>query len=390
MAQTRVPAAPVMPTGTPAYRPTATSAASVIARHGEPRTSLTHPINISWVFPPDSAGPVAAPGEAGLDMLDVLRRELEGQRRRTIAAAGSSTDRPSTADSQKTMTNGTPAETPSALSSTAAVSVAPDESNHGREEVEEVEAGLRPSEGIIIAEGDEQPLVSISDSAGPSENLAATNGSAAKPSPPEWTTPSPYGGVLKYPGTKHGNFALSSCPGKKVRLSTGPVNGRAMINRDLDHDFERLASAGITMVVCCLGDEELEYLGAPWPKYSAAAVRKKIDIVRIPIVEGQCPQTMGELETVLIKIDERVRSGAHVLSHCRGGIGRAGLVACCFLLRNGYLSTADRAIQFVRMRRSPKAIETIMQEDYIRRYEEWIKKQRRGVGDKEEAGSEPK
>ncbi|KAI8812230.1 protein-tyrosine phosphatase-like protein [Cladochytrium replicatum] len=281
------------------------------------------------------------------------------------------------------MTNGTPVESVSALSSAAAVTTAPDESNHGREEVEEVEAGLRPSEGIIIAEEDEETVVSVTDNAGPSESSAATTGSAAKPSPPEWTTPSPYSGVLKYPGTKHGNFALSSCPGKKVRLSTGPVNGRAMINRDLDHDFERLALAGITMVVCCLADEELEYLGAPWPKYSAAAARKKIDIVRIPIVEGQCPQTMEELETVLIKIDERVRSGTHVLSHCRGGIGRAGLVACCFLLRNGYLSTADRAVQLVRMRRSPKAIETIMQEDYIRRYAEWIKKHGSGVEEKE-------
>lgn len=45
-----------------------------------------------------------------------------------------------------------------------------------------------------------------------------------------------------------GNLCLSSCPGKKVRLS-GPVKGRASINRDLDLDFERLASFGITMVV---------------------------------------------------------------------------------------------------------------------------------------------
>lgn len=45
-----------------------------------------------------------------------------------------------------------------------------------------------------------------------------------------------------------GNLALSSCPGKKVRLS-GPVRGRASINRDLDLDFQRLRSFGITTVV---------------------------------------------------------------------------------------------------------------------------------------------
>lgn len=46
-----------------------------------------------------------------------------------------------------------------------------------------------------------------------------------------------------------GNLALSSCPGKKVRL-TGPVRGRAAINRDLDLDFARLnRQFGITTIV---------------------------------------------------------------------------------------------------------------------------------------------
>lgn len=45
-----------------------------------------------------------------------------------------------------------------------------------------------------------------------------------------------------------GNLCLSSCPGKKVRLS-GPVRGRATINRDLELDFGRMKSFGITMLV---------------------------------------------------------------------------------------------------------------------------------------------
>lgn len=47
---------------------------------------------------------------------------------------------------------------------------------------------------------------------------------------------------------RKGNLCLSSCPGKKVRLS-GPVRGRAAINRDLDLDFKRMKSFGITMLV---------------------------------------------------------------------------------------------------------------------------------------------
>ena len=79
------------------------------------------------------------------------------------------------------------------------------------------------------------------------------------------------------------------------------------------------------------------------------------------------------------------------------GIGRAGLVACCFLLKTQLCRTPERAIRLVRLRRSPKAIETQRQEgrhndmrvilkesvvqkykhndaiDYIAAYHQWLK-----------------
>jgi hypothetical protein len=53
---------------------------------------------------------------------------------------------------------------------------------------------------------------------------------------------------LNHYNTHRGNLALSSCPGKKVRLS-GPVKGRASISRDLDLDLDRMKSLGIAMIV---------------------------------------------------------------------------------------------------------------------------------------------
>ncbi|KAJ3095124.1 hypothetical protein HDU97_007249 [Phlyctochytrium planicorne] len=126
----------------------------------------------------------------------------------------------------------------------------------------------------------------------------------------------------------HGNFALSSCPGKKVRLDTGPVNGRAMINRDLDLDFGRLNQLGVRLVVCCLNDAEMSYLGAPWPKYSSAAEKNGMAV-----------------------------------------------------LRRGYVVSAERAIQFIRVRRSPKAIETEVQEAFIEQYFNWVVQRRVGGED---------
>lgn len=55
------------------------------------------------------------------------------------------------------------------------------------------------------------------------------------------------GGRRKVVG-KVGNFLLSSCPGKKVRL-TGPVKGRGAICRDLKVDLERIRGLGVGCVV---------------------------------------------------------------------------------------------------------------------------------------------
>ncbi|KAG0348865.1 hypothetical protein BG004_003909 [Podila humilis] len=169
-----------------------------------------------------------------------------------------------------------------------------------------------------------------------------------------------------------GNMGLSSCPGKKVRLD-GPVNGRAKIVRDLDLDFDRLQKLGFTRVVCCLFDEELEMLGSPFPKYLEAANNHGLDVVRIPMVEGSTPYSFAELDLVLDRIDEVTKTGHNVLVHCRGGVGRAAVVACCWLLRLSYFERYSQAIDFVRTQRSVKAIETKEQEHFVQGFQYWTK-----------------
>lgn len=86
--------------------------------------------------------------------------------------------------------------------------------------------------------------------------------------------------VGQYP-TDHimGNVALSSCPGKKVRLD-GPVRGRASVNRDLEHDMRRIQNFGVQCLVCCLHDNELELLGSPWPQYREMGLRLGLEMIR--------------------------------------------------------------------------------------------------------------
>jgi ADP-ribosyl-[dinitrogen reductase] hydrolase len=53
------------------------------------------------------------------------------------------------------------------------------------------------------------------------------------------------------------------------------------------------------------------------------------------------------------------------ITHCRGGLGRAGLVAALLLIETGL--EAEAAIRAVRAAR-PGAIETAAQERYVRAY----------------------
>jgi protein-tyrosine phosphatase len=185
-----------------------------------------------------------------------------------------------------------------------------------------------------------------------------------------------------------GNLLLSSCPGKKVRL-TGPVRGRGAICRDLGLDLKRIHSLGVGAVVCCLDDEELAYLGAPWETYEREADQLGMDVVRLPMAEGFAPTCVKTIDMIITSlVAEYTLQGRHILVHCRGGVGRAGLIACTWMYKLGlvrtgtlpyeqcpfelrpeysaeHLAAVDRLVQTVRRRRSPKAIETAEQVAFL-------------------------
>lgn len=172
------------------------------------------------------------------------------------------------------------------------------------------------------------------------------------------------------PAKPVGNFVLSSCPGKKVRLDGAPVRGgRSAICRDVKMDLARAKGEGVRVVICCLEDSELAYLGAPWDEYAEAARSLGLGVVRIPMVEGFAPQSPAMLDALLDGvIRKHTLRGESVLAHCRGGIGRAGLVACAWMLKMGLvwegtgeadrtesmgdpLAVVSRVIELIRRRR---------------------------------------
>ncbi|WFD31049.1 hypothetical protein MSPP1_002079 [Malassezia sp. CBS 17886] len=197
-----------------------------------------------------------------------------------------------------------------------------------------------------------------------------------------------------------GNLLLSSCPGKKVRLE-GAVRGRGAICRDLKMDLVRFRKIGVRAIVCCLDDDELNLLGSPCKEYLREVELQGLDLIRLPIAEGFAPTDLVRFDVVMTNlIQNYTLRGASILVHCRGGVGRAGLVACGWILKMGLaaadstvrrracllsadlvpestqiLQTVLKLISVVRKRRSPRAIETAEQAQFLMEYVRFIHSQ---------------
>ena len=114
-----------------------------------------------------------------------------------------------------------------------------------------------------------------------------------------------------------------------------------------------LCSKTDNILISCLDDTELDFLGVPWPQYEECASSNGLDVLRlafsclatrlfdkftsrIPTPEGLAPLTPAFLETYLTDlINTYTLQGVPVLVHCRGGVGRAGVIACCWLIKLG-------------------------------------------------------
>jgi protein-tyrosine phosphatase len=84
---------------------------------------------------------------------------------------------------------------------------------------------------------------------------------------------------------------------------------------------------------------------------------RDVDVPASPFLSGW--------PAILAELISRLDAGERVIVHCRGGLGRAGLVAAILLIETGL--EAEVAIRMVRAAR-PGAIETAAQERYVLAY----------------------
>lgn len=149
---------------------------------------------------------------------------------------------------------------------------------------------------------------------------------------------------------------LTFCPGKHDAYARSGAWAR-----DLDADLAALAAWGTRVLVTLIEPFEFDLLGVPGLPAAASA---RFTWLHLPIRDGGIPDAAWEDRWAEVgpALHTRLAAGDRVVVHCRGGLGRAGLVAARLLVEAGV--APDAALRRVRAVR-PGAVETEVQLRYV-------------------------
>ncbi len=139
--------------------------------------------------------------------------------------------------------------------------------------------------------------------------------------------------------------------------------GRRDYERDLATDLATLKSAGVTHLLSLVTPDELAARGVEWLADAAGAAGLAHRQEALLDQRATTPEWMNGIARWL---DAAFAQNGKVAVHCVAGLGRSGMVAASYLTRKGM--SADAAIMLVRDRRSPRAIETAVQEAFVQAY----------------------
>ena len=153
-----------------------------------------------------------------------------------------------------------------------------------------------------------------------------------------------------------GRLGMTFAPGKK---DDGVY---ARWDRDLDADLARLRDVyRLDVLVCLLEDHELPMLEIP--ELVARAEARGLEVLRHRIPDGSIPADEGAFMALASDVLARLADGRNVVVHCRGGLGRTGVLAATCLVAMGLHQ--EQAIGAVRAARE-RTIETERQEHFVR------------------------
>jgi len=154
-----------------------------------------------------------------------------------------------------------------------------------------------------------------------------------------------------------GRLGLTFCPGKR---SEGLYGGTW--ERNLKKDLAALEDEGTAMLISLMEEHEFALLGVP--EFPEVMGNSPIQWLHLPIQDMSTPTADFEAkwEENRPEINKLLNQGRLIVIHCRGGLGRTGLLAARLLVEAG-MAPSD-AVNRVKSARE-NAIETYGQEEYV-------------------------
>ncbi|WP_266180216.1 protein-tyrosine phosphatase family protein [Dyella humicola] len=166
--------------------------------------------------------------------------------------------------------------------------------------------------------------------------------------------------IATLPVTGGGAIGVTFAPGKhQVNAMSGGT-----WQRDLDVDLQAIKRWGADVLITLLEQEELTELAiAPLASRAEAAGLRWFGL---PITDGAAPDDrfLVPWSELGPRFARELQNGGRLVVHCKGGLGRAGTVACLLLHATGAARGADEAMAMVRAVRRG-AIETKAQESFL-------------------------
>ena len=166
--------------------------------------------------------------------------------------------------------------------------------------------------------------------------------------------------IATIPVGEHGGaIGVTFAPGKRQAAAmTGTWE------RDLAMDLAAIRQWGAQDLITLLEPHEFEELAIP--NLPTEALAHGLRWYGLPITDGEAPdhRFLDRWITLGPQLVSEIRRGTRVVVHCKGGLGRAGTVACLLLLASGAAGDADDAMRQVRAVRRG-AIETSAQEAFL-------------------------
>lgn len=148
------------------------------------------------------------------------------------------------------------------------------------------------------------------------------------------------------------NLAITILPGRKDR------------DRDMKNDLIHIKNSGFDTVISLLSKDEYDYYGVP--DLISEYKNHGINCFELNIIDQGAP-SRDDMKEVTGFINKKLISGSKVLIHCVGGLGRSGMVAACYLKEFKRVES-EASIKLIRDVRSKRAIESKVQEEFVRNY----------------------